>query len=100
MFGGAGYRSGYLWHVKQALYCHVGGPGSIPGRCSMVFKNFERKCLEVPGIDPGTSGMLSKRSTATWAARVRFPDDAVWFLKILRENVWRCRVSIPVPLAC
>ena len=46
-----------------ALYCHVGGPGSIPGGCSMVFKNFERKCLEVPGIDPGTSRMLSERST-------------------------------------
>ena len=53
----------HRWFSGRMLACHAGGPGSIPGRCSIVFKNCERKFLEVPGIDPGTSRMLSERST-------------------------------------
>ena len=53
----------HRWFSGRMLACHAGGPGSIPGRCSIVFRNWKRKFLEVPGIDPGTSRMLSERST-------------------------------------
>ena len=74
------------------LACHAGGPGSIPGRCSFFLRFFPwaqavktilrlkvaetawvnidywqlKGRLEAPGIDPGTSRMLSERSTI-WA---------------------------------
>ena len=62
------------------LACHAGGPGSIPGRCNIFFqlpnhlweKNW-KNILEAPGIDPGTSRMLSERSTI-WAT----PPVLVW----------------------
>ena len=49
------------------LACHAGGPGSIPGRCKLFLANCSNKniskVVEAPGIDPGTSRMLSERST-------------------------------------
>ena len=72
------------------LACHAGGPGSIPGRCNFFSSQLytdqlqvescpglpfkiegsnilgwedKKKFLEAPGIDPGTSRMLSERST-------------------------------------
>ena len=80
----------HRWFSGRMLACHAGGPGSIPGRCIYYFYSWfkcilaapskpskrgndspppppgekERKMnLEAPGIDPGTSRMLSERST-------------------------------------
>ena len=58
----------HRWFSGRMLACHAGGPGSIPGRCKSFGKIFEAylRCkmyLEAPGIDPGTSRMLSERST-------------------------------------
>ena len=79
----------HRWFSGRMLACHAGGPGSIPGRCNFVkmndiFMNCEcpnnlyehydfhysqylKQCpkniVEAPGIDPGTSRMLSERST-------------------------------------
>lgn len=74
------------WFSGRMLACHAGGPGSIPGRCKttsfFLSQNMgitakvsykmdkelpacgqEKNPLEAPGIDPGTSRMLSERST-------------------------------------
>ena len=58
----------HRWFSGRMLACHAGGPGSIPGRCKTFGKILEdnircKKYLEAPGIDPGTSRMLSERST-------------------------------------
>ena len=58
----------HRWFSGRMLACHAGGPGSIPGRCKSFGKILEAylRCkmyLEAPGIDPGTSRMLSERST-------------------------------------
>ena len=61
--------------------------------------------LEDPGIDPGTSHMLSERST-TWANP---PDisNKILYLKLnfrivfnIKKICWKIRVSIPVSLTC
>ena len=57
----------HRWFSGRMLACHAGGPGSIPGRCSYFFlfatSALAKTVLEAPGIDPGTSHMLSERST-------------------------------------
>ena len=58
----------HRWFSGRMLACHAGGPGSIPGRCKTFGKILEGQIsckiyLEAPGIDPGTSRMLSERST-------------------------------------
>ena len=57
----------HRWFSGRMLACHAGGPGSIPGRCKSLLSNepylLLAKVLEAPGIDPGTSRMLSERST-------------------------------------
>ena len=84
----------HRWFSGRMLACHAGGPGSIPGRCklwlfftkSFIYWNWlyqkspkgtiflqqaneltaKNNWLEVRGIDPRTSRMLSERSTI-WA---------------------------------
>ena len=60
----------HRWFSGRMLACHAGGPGSIPGRCKLFLANCSNKniskVVEAPGIDPGTSRMLSERSTI-WA---------------------------------
>ena len=57
----------HRWFSGRMLACHAGGPGSIPGRCKLFLANCSNKniskVVEAPGIDPGTSRMLSERST-------------------------------------
>ena len=58
----------HRWFSGRMLACHAGGPGSIPGRCNVFLARLKifgklGKTVEAPGIDPGTSRMLSERST-------------------------------------
>ena len=79
------YLQSYQHLNIQCIVGHAGGPGSIPGLCKVCFVWHEksdmkiRKVLEAPGIDPGTSRMLSERSTI-WAT----PPSMSWLLDIVK----------------
>ncbi|GIY48912.1 hypothetical protein CEXT_44821 [Caerostris extrusa] len=79
----------HRWFSGRMLACHAGGPGSIPGRCT-IFIFFQPAGRTIFSSEISTlrctlvskpsrrsiGGSVVECSPATRAARVRFPADA------------------------